>query len=187
MTLLEIINQTITTKQGINTLNSLDKASLLATQSVLVELINETLIDEWITTQILRCSRKGKHQLEGLLEVLDISEINKVFLLDKYEKQRKKFKEKPYIEVNPNIDWKTKIITIQADDGVTLKAKIEYWAKDYSVCMIEPYEVQGCSGHLLYAIPDIYVMNEPTREKNHHIDLNEVVKQNLLNIYARQS
>ena len=85
---------------------------------------------------------------------------------------------------NSQINWKYYSVEIIAPDGVVLKGEIKYWPKDYSICMKEPLAVHGCGSHLQYAVPVVYVTDEPQREKVHQIDLIERAKETLLSIYG---
>ncbi len=85
---------------------------------------------------------------------------------------------------NSQINWNYYPVEIIAPDGAVLKGEIKYWAKDYSICMKEPLAVHSCGSHLQYAIPAVYVTDEPQREKVHQIDLIERAKETLLSIYA---
>jgi len=84
---------------------------------------------------------------------------------------------------NSNISWKYRTVKVTAIDGSLLQGKIKYSQKDYNVCMTEPFNKQGCGGHLQYGIPAIYVTDEPRRKNIVHIDLLDVSRNILLNIY----
>ncbi len=84
---------------------------------------------------------------------------------------------------NSKITWKLYEVSTTAPDGTLLKGKIHYWAKDYSVCMTEPFKANGCGGHLMHAVPAVYVTDEADRQGVHMFRLIEVAKENLLALY----
>lgn len=88
---------------------------------------------------------------------------------------------------NSKITWKFYEISTTAPDGRLLKGTIHYWAKDYTVCMTEPFKAENCGHHLQYAVPVIYVTDEPKREAIHHIDLIKRGKEVLLALYSGES
>ena len=87
---------------------------------------------------------------------------------------------------NSNITWKHYEVSTTAPDGTLLKGKIRYWSKDYSVCMTEPFEAEGCSGHMQYATPVIYATDEADRKGVYQFRLIEIAQENLLAIYSKK-
>ncbi len=84
-----------------------------------------------------------------------------------------------------NISWKTIAIETTSDDDVLLKGELRYWAKDYTVCLKEPFESQGGGGHLMYAIPAIYIAIEAPRKDIVDINILERAKNRLLYLYKQ--
>ena len=88
---------------------------------------------------------------------------------------------------NPNITWKLYEVSTTAPDGTLLKGEIHYWSKDYSIYMTEPFKADGCSGHLMYAIPVAYATEEEDRPGVHMFRLVGLAKENLLTLYKKES
>ena len=86
---------------------------------------------------------------------------------------------------NQHISWKTVPIEATSEDGVLLKGELHYWSKDYTVCLKEPFESQGGGGHLMYAIPAIYVTTEVPRTDIIQINLLDRAKDSLICLYKR--
>ena len=86
---------------------------------------------------------------------------------------------------NSKINYKTYPVTTTAPDGVVLKAEIKYWAKDYTIYMIEPSKLEIGCGHLQYAVPAVYATDEKPRVKIHYIDLIKVAKNKLIEQYMK--
>ena len=87
---------------------------------------------------------------------------------------------------NQNIIWKEFPIEITAEDGIILKGKIHYWAKDFTIQMEEPFKAKSNGGHLMYAIPAQYVTNESPRGNIKNINLIERSKNILLHLYSNK-
>ena len=62
------------------------------------------------------------------------------------------------------IPWVKHHIEIVADDGTVLKGVIDYWAKDYSVRLLEPIKAEKYGAHLIYMIPAIFIVDESTED-----------------------
>ena len=71
-------------------------------------------------------------------------------------------------------------------DGIVLKGELEYWAKDYRVRLIEPFEGQ-CGAHLQYAVPVKYVLEKSSNPTCHEIELVKKSKEILKGIYLKKS
>ncbi|MGE4382458.1 MAG: hypothetical protein AB7D41_04585 [Arcobacter sp.] len=78
---------------------------------------------------------------------------------------------------------KTTTVSIETQfDGITLKGELEYWAKDYCIKLLEPY--QGISeAHLIYASPAKYVIEKSKNSTCIEIDLMEKSIEILKEIY----
>ncbi|MCK5537687.1 MAG: hypothetical protein KAI79_12735 [Bacteroidales bacterium] len=87
---------------------------------------------------------------------------------------------------NQKIIWKCIPVVTTAADGVELKGEIHYWAKDYNVCLKEPFEVKGCGSHLMYAIPVRFVTDEEPRQGVKDVHLIPRAKETLLSLYERK-
>ena len=87
---------------------------------------------------------------------------------------------------NQNITWNDFPVETVAEDGSVLKGTIHYWAKDYTVCLTEPFEAEGCGSHLMYAIPVRYVTDETPREGMKDIPLIPRAKENLISLYVKK-
>ena len=90
---------------------------------------------------------------------------------------------KQTLKNNSKITWKLYEVSITAPEGVLLKGEIHYSVKDYSVCLTEPINKNGCGGHLLYAVPAVYATDEPNRDGVHMFRLIDLAKENLLALY----
>ena len=86
---------------------------------------------------------------------------------------------------NQHISWKTVPIETTSEDGVLLKGELHYWAKDFTVCLKEPFEAQGGGGHLMYAIPAIYITTEVPRKGIVNINILDRAKDSLICLYKR--
>jgi hypothetical protein len=86
---------------------------------------------------------------------------------------------------NQKISWKTIPIETTSKDGILLKGELHYWAKDYTVCLKEPFEAQGGGGHMMYAVPAIYVTTETVKEGIIHINILDKAKDGLRCLYRR--
>ena len=84
-----------------------------------------------------------------------------------------------------NISWKTIANETTSDDGVLLKGVLRYWAKDYTVCLKESFESQDSGGHLMYAIPAIYIATESPRKGIVNINILDRAKNKLQCLYRR--
>ncbi len=73
-----------------------------------------------------------------------------------------------------------------AEDGTVLKGMIHYWAKDFTVCLKEPFEAQGCGSHLMYGIPVRFVTDEAHREKVIDVPLIPRAKKILASLYTAE-
>ena len=85
---------------------------------------------------------------------------------------------------NSNITWKHYEVSTTAPDGTLLKGEIRYWPKDYTVYLTEPFEAKGRGGHLMYAIPAVYVTDEAEREGVYQFRLIEIAEEDLLALYS---
>ncbi len=86
---------------------------------------------------------------------------------------------------NQHISWKTVPIETTSEDGVLLKGELHYWAKDYTVCLKEPFEAQGGGSHLMYIIPAIYVTTEVPRKGIRSINILDRAKDSLNCLYKQ--
>ncbi len=81
---------------------------------------------------------------------------------------------------------KTTTIPIETQiDGILLKGELEYWAKDYFVRLLEPYE-GFCVSHLQYAMPVKYVLEKSKNSTCIEIELLEKSKEILKSIYSKK-
>jgi len=84
------------------------------------------------------------------------------------------------------------LIETVADDGTILKGVIHYWAKDYSVHLLEPVKSNKYGAHLMYIIPAIFIVDENTEEylivKNnkHYINIYAKCKKMLQELYEEK-
>ena len=62
---------------------------------------------------------------------------------------------------------------------------MRYWAKDYTVCLKEPFEAQNAGGYLMYAVPAIYITIEAPRKGMVNINILERAKNRLRCLYKR--
>ncbi len=86
---------------------------------------------------------------------------------------------------NQHISWKTVPIETTSEDGVLLKGELHYWAKDYTICLKEPFEAQGGGSHLMYIIPAIYVTTEVPRKGIRSINILDRAKDSLNCLYKQ--
>lgn len=84
---------------------------------------------------------------------------------------------------NSQINWKYYPISVTAPDGVVLEGEIQYWAKDYKISLFYPLKLQEYCGHLQYAIPAVYVTDEPKRKGVVQRDLTDGIAELLLSLY----
>ena len=90
------------------------------------------------------------------------------------------------------IPFKEFLIATVADDGTILKGVIYYWAKDYSVLLLEPIKVEKYGAHLMYMIPAIYIIDENIADylfvKNgrHYINIYAKCKKMLQELYEEK-
>ena len=90
------------------------------------------------------------------------------------------------------IPFKEFLIETVADDGTILKEVIHYWAKDYSVRLLEPIKVEKYGAHLMYMIPTTYIVDENTEDylsvKNgrHYINIYEKCTKMLQELYEEK-
>jgi len=68
--------------------------------------------------------------------------------------------------------WKKHSIEAISDDGVLLKGMIVYWSKEYSVELMEPIWVKKYGSHMMYMIPQAFIVDENT--KNRFMDKNGI-------------
>jgi len=64
------------------------------------------------------------------------------------------------------IPWVKHPIETVADDGTILKGVIDYWAKDYSVRLLEPIKAEKYGSHLMYMIPVSFIVDESTEDSS---------------------
>ncbi len=182
MTLLELINRQIDITPNAKAIKSLQTSALKEATSTLKQVLNEERINEWIEDGLLEYSRTSKSRLIKLLDILDVSEIDKVVLMHRYEKRKGKLAVRLK---NPNhkIPSKIKVINVTAPDGTEFKGTLVWWSKDYSLYLNEPFEVDCGGNHLMYAIPVVYVLTDTVREGVKCIPLLESAKEALLRQY----
>jgi hypothetical protein len=82
--------------------------------------------------------------------------------------------------VSQKIPWKTVPIETIASDGTPLRGNVTYWAKDYSVQLEEPFEASRYGAHLMYMIPQSFIVD--TDNEEYHI---EKCGRHYLNLYAK--
>ena len=70
-----------------------------------------------------------------------------------------------------------------ADDGEVLRGEITYWAKDYFVCLKEPFEVEGGGSHMIFAAPARYVTTEAPGKGVKGINIIPIAKEKLRCLY----
>ena len=87
------------------------------------------------------------------------------------------------LQKNQKINWKYKTVKLTAPDGVELMGEIQYWAKDYKITILKPFESYLCGSHLQYAVPVIYTTDEEPRKGVHYINLYERANEVLLSAY----
>ena len=82
---------------------------------------------------------------------------------------------------------KTTTIKIETTyEDVLLKGELEFWAKDYTLKMISPFETQ-CSSHLQYVNPAKYVIKKSVSSPSCiEIDLIEKSKEILKTMYLKR-
>ncbi|MDX9962025.1 MAG: hypothetical protein RBS32_11210 [Aliarcobacter sp.] len=85
--------------------------------------------------------------------------------------------------MNKNVKTETIQIETTVDD-VLLKGELKFWAKDYCIKLIEPFE--GSSSYRLqYAVPVKYVYEKSENPSCHEIELCEKSKEILKSIYFK--
>jgi len=89
--------------------------------------------------------------------------------------------------VNKKIRWEKVAIEVITDSGVVLKGVVEYWAKDYKVCLQEPFVAEHEGSHLMYAIPMKYVVEEELNGKIKCINIIPRAKEILKTLYFKES
>ena len=84
-----------------------------------------------------------------------------------------------------NTKIKTTTVPVETTfDGILLKGELGYWAKDYCVKLIEPFEGH-CGAHLQYGVSVKYVLQKSEKPNCHEIDLLEKSKNILISIYLK--
>ncbi len=89
--------------------------------------------------------------------------------------------------MNQKITWKIIPVEATTDDGVLLKGELKYWSKDYCVTLKEPFDGGGCGAHLQYGIPAKYVIEKSHTKGVIEIDILEVAKKVLVNLYKNHN
>ena len=179
MTLLELINEQIDSTPNAKAIKSLKTGALKKETSTFRQVLNEELINKWIEDGLLEYSRTSKNRLIKILDILEVSEIEKIVLIHKYEER----KGKPPVRVkNPNnkIPKKTEVISVTTPNGTELKGTLVWWSKDYNIYLNEPFEAKCGGGHLLYAAPAVYVLTDTVRKGVTCIPLLENAKEALI-------
>lgn len=90
-------------------------------------------------------------------------------------------------KMNKEITWKIVPIETTSEDGVLLKGELKYWAKDYCVTLKEPFEGGSCGAHLQYGIPAKYVIEKSHKKGIIEINILEVAKKVLVNLYKNHN
>jgi len=185
MTLLELINKEINNTPNTKALKSLTTTAFIEARTTLNKVLDEHIINAWIKDGLLDYSRRGKNRLKDLLNILDVGEIDKVVLIHRYEERKGKLTLERK-NLNHNISWKSEVIRVTVADGAQLKGVLKWWEKDYSLCMIEPFEANCGGSHLMYSIPIVYVLTETSREGVKQINILEKAKGLLLQRYENR-
>ena len=86
---------------------------------------------------------------------------------------------------NHNINWKLYETSITTSDGIVLKSRIHYWAKDFNIRMTYPLSLKGCGSHLQYGIPAVYSTTETPLKGVVHINLIERAQNISLSLYTK--
>ena len=182
MTLLELINEQIDITPNAKAIKSLKTGTLKKATSTFRQVLNEELINKWIEDGLLEYSRTSKNRLIKILDILNVSEIEKIVLIHKYEERKGK---QPVRVKNPNnkLPKKTEVISVTTPNGTKLKGTLVWWSKDYNLYLNEPFEAKCGGGHLLYAAPAVYVLTDTVRKGEICIPLLEKAKETLIRQY----
>ena len=183
MTLLELINKEIGITPNTKLLKSLNITALIEAKTILKKVLNEELIDEWIKDGLLDYSRRSKNRLTDILNILEVSEIDSVVLIHRFEEQKCKTKLK---NSDHNINAKREVIKTTALDGTELIGVLVWSAKDYTVQMLEPFELECGGYHLMYAIPTVYVLSDTKKDGVKCLPLLERAKKALILKYEKE-
>ena len=90
------------------------------------------------------------------------------------------------------IPFKDFLIKTVADDGTILKGVIHYWAKDYSVHLLEPVRATKYGAHLMYTIPSTFIVDENeesyliVKSDGHYINIYVKCKKMLQELYEEK-
>lgn len=182
MTLLELINNQIDITPKAKAIKSLKINALEEAKGTLKKVLDEKVINDWIANGLLNYSRKSKNRLIDVLNILEISELDKKVLLHRYEER----KDKQSLELNnaSKLPFRIETITCTASDGQVLKGTLVWNSKDYNVYIQEPFEGICGGAHLMYAFPVVYVLNDDKkREGVKCIPLLESAKEALIEKY----
>ena len=90
------------------------------------------------------------------------------------------------------IPFKEFLIETVADDGTILKGVIHYWAKDYSIRLLEPIKLEKYGAHLMYMIPATYIVDENkedyliVKSDRHYVNIYAKCKKMLQELYEEK-
>ncbi len=93
---------------------------------------------------------------------------------------------KQTIKNTSHINWNYFPITITSEYGIKLHGIIEYWSKDYSIKLVQPFNAVACSGHMQYAVPAVFSTTEVPRKGVHFINLIERAETVLISLYEEK-
>lgn len=81
---------------------------------------------------------------------------------------------------------KTTIVPLEVEyENVLLKGELEFWSKEYTVKLLEPFKAES-SYHLIYMAPVKYVFIKSLKTTCHEIELKEKSKEILKSIYLNK-
>ena len=86
--------------------------------------------------------------------------------------------------MSKSIPWKYHNLDF-INEKTRFKAKITYWAKDYSIEVYEPFQKVIPGPHMMYMIPAMYGINESVPSGVRVIDLIKECKKKILFEYNK--
>ena len=184
MTLLELINQQIDITPHTRAIKSLKENALIEASDTFKQALDAKIINKWIEDGLLEYSRTSKNRLTKILDIIEVSEVDRVVLLHRYEERKGKLA----VELNnaSKLPFRVETITCTASDGQTLKGTLVWNSKDYNVYIQEPFEGICGGAHLMYAFPVVYVLDDDEkREGVKCIPLLESAKEALIEKYEK--
>jgi hypothetical protein len=80
------------------------------------------------------------------------------------------------------IPWEKYRLEFEHENQI-FRADITYWAKDYSIDVIVPYEKKIIGPHIMFMIPVIYSIHRIKKPKIKMLDLISICKERIISEY----